>query len=324
MLGLHVGCSGTVAVHDSPADFALYVAARLIIVCLRYGQGIALLRYRRMPVKPVPKRDGQCKLYILTAIVFELAAERCRFCSLIGIVACAPASIKADAGHKLPFGGIQFTFCIKLFPGGNLDVRIVGHGKGKDRFFVRFLPTQNNAVTLCVSEGPEVSHNCKFFIHRPEHKVCKSHVLVLVHIYGIGKVVLTVSKIGLHLNDVGMAFLAQFLLPASLCKRLLCHRNLLFINVAKTLVIDHIIICLHHGQANIGFGLLLLGIGNLQSGFGNLEIVYSPKAVKKVIPSRNAVVVVERCCLKIGVSLRINTTTKIIICISLCSYLRSE
>ena len=77
-------------------------------------------------------------------------------------------------------------------------------------------------------------------------------------------------------------------------------------------------------QADIGLHLLLHGIGDEHPGLGDLEIVHRLEAVEQVDSGTDAVVVVERRRVEIGVRLRVDAAAEVIVSIGLRRYLRRK
>ena len=121
-----------------------------------------------------------------------------------------------------------------------------------------------------------------------------------------------------------MALLAQFLLPFCLLQCRLSGRHLLFVHIAEALVVEHVVVGFHHGQADIGLHLLLLGVRNQQPGFGNLVVIHRLEAVEEVIPGTHAVVVVERRCIEIRIGLRVDAAAEVVVRIRLRGNLRRK
>ena len=233
---------------------------------------------------------------------------------MIGIVAGAPSCIKSYGGEQLPFGGIEFPLCIEFLPVGNLDARVVLKSEVHHGFCCHglCLPCRHRRV------------DDQFLIHGPEHQVGECHLLILIHIIGIRQVILAVGEVGLHLDHVGVSLLPQLLLPFCLGERLPSHGHLLLIHIAKTLVIHHIVVRLHHGQANVCFNLFLLRIGNQHPRLGNLVVVHRLEAVEEVVPGTHTVVIMERRGVEIGIGLRVDAAAEIVVRVCLSADLWSE
>ena len=164
----------------------------------------------------------------------------------------------------------------------------------------------------------------QFLVYRPEHQVGKGHPLALVHVVSIREVILAVGQVGLHLNDVGMALLAELLLPLRLFERLLSDGDLLLIDPAEALVVHHIVVGLHHRQADIGFHLLLPGVGNQEPGLRNLVVVHCLEAVEEVVTGAHAVIVMERRRVEIRIGLRIDASAEVVIGVGVRTDLRGK
>ena len=267
-----------------------------------------------VPAHAVPDGDGDGDFDILAAIVAELVPEGRRLRPLIGIVAGAPAGIQAHRRQQLPLCRVQLQSGVLHRPCGDLHGRIVFQRKiqHSTRGYRLFLQDRHRRI------------DDKLLVHRPEHQVRQGHPLIQIHIAGIGKLILPVGQVGLHLDDVGMALLPQFFLAAGPLQRLLRDSHLLLVHVAEALVVHHVVVRLHHRQADIGLHLLLPGFGDLHTGPGDLVIVHGLEAVEQVIPGAHAVVVVERGRVEIGIGLRVDAAAEIVVRIRARIDLRGE
>ena len=109
-----------------------------------------------------------------------------------------------------------------------------------------------------------------------------------------------------------MPFLPEILLPARLGKSLFGGCQLLAIDFRKALIINDIIVRLHHGQADVRLGLTLLGAGDEQSGLGDFVVVHSLKTVEERVTGAHAVGVMERRGSGIDVGLRVDGSAEIV------------
>ena len=100
--------------------------------------------------------------------------------------------------------------------------------------------------------------------------------------------------------------------------------NLLLIHLREAFVIDYIIVCFHHCEANIRLCLFLFGSCYEDTCFGDAVVVDCLKTVEEVVSGGNAVTIMEGRGFEIGVGLGVDAASEVVIGIGIGIYLRSE
>ena len=164
-----------------------------------------------------------------------------------------------------------------------------------------------------------IRHRCvyvQFLIHRPEHKVLESKESVGVLVSCIDQLIFAVSKLSLHLDDIGISLLSEFLLLLCESQRILSCLNLRFKDLSKLLEIYDVIICFHCCQTDLVACQLLLIDSHLQCSLADLHVIHRRESVKKGDACSDLIAVVERGSRHIGIGLRVHRTTEVRIRIS--------
>ncbi len=161
-------------------------------------------------------------------------------------------------------------------------------------------------------------------ILRPEHHVLKCDLSVVELVVGLNELVLLVCKVGIHLDDIGMAFLSKFLLTAGFCERFLGDLDLSLVDVGQLAVIEHVAVGFHRGEADVSLNLVFLRVAKSDGSLGDLHIVHGLESVEESDAGAYTITVVERGCGDVGVGLRVNRTSEVIVSRAASAYLRGE
>ena len=161
-------------------------------------------------------------------------------------------------------------------------------------------------------------------ILRPEHHVLKCDLSVVELVVGLNELVLFVGEVGIHLHNIRVTLLSKFLLTAGFCERFLGDLDLSLVDVGQLTVIEHVAVGFHRGEADVSLNLVFLRVAKSDGSLGDLHIVHGLESVEESDAGAYTITVVERGCGDVGVGLRVNRTSEVIVSRAASAYLRGE
>ncbi len=167
-----------------------------------------------------------------------------------------------------------------------------------------------------------LDHECR--VQRPEHHVLQTGHRVGEHIAGVDEAVLPVGEVGFGLHHVGVALDPESFLLADKLEGALGRLDLASINVDHLAVIEHVAVGFHRGEADVRLHLLLEGVAHREGSLAYLEVVDSLKSVEDGISGGDAVAVVERGRVDVGVGLRVYCAAEVVVGVGGGAYRRGE
>ena len=256
-------------------------------------------------------RNIQGQLDIFTSVVLELGLKRIRSraASRISEIGRGPSGIGTERREQLPSGGVKFPFCIHEVEPCDTGCRIIALRKVHHVFHRKGIG-QN---PLAVNGSRKGRVDDKFLWLRPEHHVLKGDAGIVELVVGLNELVLLVCKVGIHLDDIGMAFLSEFLLTACFRKGLLGNLDLRLVDVRQLAVIKHVAVGFHRGETDVSLDLVFLRVAKSDGSLGDPQVVNGLESVEESDAGADTIAVVERCCGDVSVGLRVNGTSEIVV-----------